>query len=58
MWKQTGSAAKRAAACGTLLTLGMLLLQTTGCSEYKKVGPPESAPQETPATTTESTGNR
>ena len=56
MWKQTGSAARRGAACGTLMTLGMLLVQTAGCSEYKKVGPPESAPQETPATTTDSAG--
>lgn len=56
MWKQTGSAARRAAACGTLLTLGMLLVQTAGCSEYKKVAPPESAPQDTPATTTDSAG--
>jgi len=56
MWKQTGSAARRAATCGTLLTLGMLLVQTAGCSEYKKVAPPESAPQDTPATTTDSAG--
>lgn len=56
MWKQTGSAARRAAACVTLLTLGMLLVQTAGCSEYKKVAPPESAPQDTPATTTDSAG--
>jgi len=58
MWKQTGSAARRAATCGALLTLGILLLQTAGCSEYKQVAPPEPAPQETPATTTESTGTR
>ncbi|MFO0132695.1 MAG: hypothetical protein ACK56U_03750 [Planctomyces sp.] len=58
MLKQTGHAAKRAATLGTLLTFGSLLLQTAGCSEYKQVAPPEPAPQETPATTTESTGNR
>ena len=56
MWKQTGSAARRAATCVTLLTLGMLLVQTAGCSEYKKVAPPESTPQEPPATTTDSAG--
>lgn len=56
MWKQTGSAARRAATCVTLLTLGMLLVQTAGCSEYKKVAPPESTPQDTPAITTDSAG--
>lgn len=56
MWKQTGSAARGAAAFGTLLMLGMLLVQTPGCSEYKEVAPPESAPQDqdTPATPADS----
>ena len=56
MWKQTGSAARRAATLGRLLTFGILLLQTAGCSEYKQVAPPEPAPQEPPATTTDSAG--
>jgi len=42
MLKPLSSAVRRPAAATALLTAGILLLLSAGCSEYKSAAPPET----------------